>query len=172
MKTIITPIRREEIRELAEYYRRKYIGMSIDKVAQREGILLVREADELVAAHGFATAVPNGKRRKRIPSLSHPGEYIVSKCEWETIWQECIVINSRTELYSVHEGVPDGIQFRPTDPLQFRPTEVFVFWHEFYHLGYSPTRNTAKFFHSFSTTGILDAQEERRANEFAGRMEL
>ena len=159
MKTIVTPVRREEIVALADYYRKKYKGLSIDDVALREDILLVRMPDENVSARGYATAFPKGERRKRIASLTRPGEFIISQCEWETLWQDCIVINSSS-----------GFQPEQLDGLQTRPTENFVFWHEFYHLGYSPTRNTAKFFHSFSTTGALDAQEERRANEFAGLM--
>ena len=197
MKTIVTPVRREEIVALADYYRKKYKGLSIDEVALREDILLVRMPDENVSARGYATAFPKGERRKRIASLTRPGEYIISQCEWETLWQDCIVINTAPQtappLNLPHIGGGDlGSSALRDEDLIPSPSanvegdrfdtkyqkqgvahpasEAFVFWHEFYHLGYSPTRNTAKFFHSFSTTGILDAQEERRANEFAGLM--
>ena len=152
MKTVITPFRREEIAALAKHYREIYDWVSIDDVAEREGIILIREPASEVAARGYAVTVPKGQRRKRIPSLVRPGTYIISDCEWETVWQACIVINSAHEANEESES------------------EEFVFWHEFYHLGYSPTRNTANFFHSFSTTGILDAHEERRANYFAEKM--
>lgn len=119
----------------------------MDQVAECENIILIREPDANSKKAGYACSLKS-ERPKLIPSLSRPGEYILSFREKEIIFHDCIVINP---LY----GIP----------------EREIFWHEFYHLWYSPSRKTTMdFFHQYSTGSALDAQEERRANMFAAFM--
>jgi hypothetical protein len=146
-KFAFAPFRKAEIIGLAAYARKKYEGLTLDQVAERENIILVREPDANSKKAGYACSLKS-ERPKLIPSLSRPGEYILSFREKEIIFHDCIVINS---LY----GIP----------------EREIFWHEFYYLWYSPSRKTTMdFFHQYSTGGALDAQEERRANMFAACM--
>jgi hypothetical protein len=152
MKTPFIPIRRDEIADIARHLKEKYRDMTIDEVATKEDIILVREPAADSKKAGYSVTFPRGKRRKRIPSLARPGTYIVSLSEWETIFQDAIVINTEYDM-------------KP------RLREEEIFWHEFYHLWYSPTVNNARFHNGdYSTAGALDAQEERRANEFARLM--
>ncbi len=139
-----TPIRKAEIIALADAARQKFSGMSIDLVAESENIILIRQPDASSKKAGYACVFPSIKP-KLIPSLSRPGEFVLSFAEKETIYHDCIVLNP---LY----GIP----------------EREIFWHEYYHLWYSPSRKVQMdFFHQFSTSGALDSQEERRANMFA-----
>jgi Zn-dependent peptidase ImmA (M78 family) len=144
MKIAFVPFRKAEIVALAESAREKYRGLSIDEIARRENIILLRQPDAYSKKAGFASSIRIESPRM-IRSLSRPGEYLFSFCEKEISFDDCIVINP---LY----GIP----------------EREVFWHEFYHLWYSPSRkNNKDFFHQFSTGGALDVQEEKRANIFA-----
>src|SRR5689334_20550188 len=139
-----TPFRKNEIIALAKSTREKYSGMSIDEVAERENIILIREPDANSKKAGYACALKS-ETPKRIESLQVPGKFVLSFSEKEISYYDCIVINP---LF----GIP----------------EREIFWHEFYHLWYSPSRQMKmEFFHQFSTGGALDAQEERRANMFA-----
>lgn len=148
-KKVHIPFRRDEIAALAADARERYRGMTIDEVALRENIELVRMPDKSVAKAGFSAAIPvRTKLRKRIPSLARPGEFVVSLTEFETVYHNAIIINTASAI-----------------------AEEEVFWHEFYHLWYSPTVNNARFHEGeYSTAGALDAQEERRANQFAKLM--
>jgi hypothetical protein len=142
-----TPFRKADIVALAESARKKYDGMSIDEVAECENIILIREPDANSKKAGYACAIKSESPRQ-IESLSRSGEFVLSFREKEITFHDCIVINP---LY----GIP----------------EREIFWHEFYHLWYSPSRQMKlDFFHQFSTGGALDAQEERRANMFAAYM--
>jgi hypothetical protein len=191
MKTPFIPIRRDEIAEIARHLKEKYRDMTIDEVAEKEDIILVREPDASSKKAGYSVTFPRGKRRKRIPSLARPGTFIVSVSEWDTIFQDAIVINTeyRPEPPPAHplRGVhPPPHLWRGIKPLEppstnveggwgvapvVAPSEEEIFWHEFYHLWYSPTVNNARFHNGdYSTAGALDAQEERRANEFAKAM--
>jgi hypothetical protein len=143
-KIAFTPFRKAEIIALAEFARKKYFGMSIDEIAERENIILIREPDANSKKAGYACAIKK-ESPKRIESLAAPGTFVLSFHEKEITYHNAIVINP---LY----GIP----------------EREIFWHEFYHLWYSPSRQMRlDFFHQFSTGGALDAQEERRANMFA-----
>jgi hypothetical protein len=143
-KIAYAPIRKAEIIGLARAAREKYFRMNIDQVAECENIILIHEPDALSKKAGYACSLKS-QAPKLIPSLSRPGEYILSFVEKDIIYNDCIVINP---LY----GIP----------------EREIFWHEFYHLWYSPSRKTTMdFFHQYSTGGVLDSQEERRANMFA-----
>jgi hypothetical protein len=142
-----TPFRKAEVIELAESARKKYSGMTIDEVAECENIILVREPDAASKKAGYACSIKS-EVPKRIESLSQPGKFILSFTEKEITFHDSIVINP---LY----GIP----------------EQEIFWHEFYHLWYSPSRRLKlEFFHQFSTGATLDAQEERRANIFAAHV--
>src|SRR4051812_19566450 len=110
------PIRREEIISLAISAREKYSGSSIDQVAERENIILIREPDAASKKAGYASSI-RSESPKRILSVSRPGTYLLSFVEKEITYYDSIVINP---LY----GIP----------------EPEIFWHEFYHLWYSPSR--------------------------------
>jgi hypothetical protein len=143
-KIAFAPFRKAEIVALAEEARKKYHGLSIDEVAELENIILIREPDARSKKAGYASSI-RSEAPKRIASLSRPGSYLLSFSEKEITLHDAIVINP---LY----GIP----------------EQEIFWHEFYHLWYSPTRKMkADFFHQYSTDTVLENQEEKRANIFA-----
>jgi len=82
--------------------------------------------------------------------------------------------------YSRIESMADGSK-RQFDAMVINPEHVNeagelvderqTFWHEYYHLWYSPSRVDSPSDPMFySTRGALHAQEERRANEFAAAM--
>jgi Zn-dependent peptidase ImmA (M78 family) len=143
-RRIYTPLRKAEIISLASTMREKYGRKSIDEIAESENIILIREPDASSKKAGYACVLTSAKS-KRIASLSRPGEFVFSFVEKDTTLYDCIVINPQY-------GIP----------------EQEIFWHEFYHLWYSPSRKgKLDFYHQYSTNGALDAQEERRANTFA-----
>ncbi|MEP7235518.1 MAG: ImmA/IrrE family metallo-endopeptidase [Ignavibacteriota bacterium] len=143
-KIAIAPVRKAEVIALAAAAQAKYSGMKIDEVADRENIILIREPDPDSKKAGYACSLKIVEP-KFIPSVSRPGEYILSFAEKNISYTDCIVINP---LYGI--------------------SDQEIFWHEFYHLWYSPSRKLqADFFHQYSTEGVLDHQEERRANMFA-----
>lgn len=143
-KIAFAPLRKAEIIHLAGTARKKYEGLSIDEIAEIENIILIREPSTDSKKAGYACSLKS-EMPKLIPSVSRPGEFILSFREKEITFHDCIVINP---LY----GIP----------------EREIFWHEFYHLWYSPSRKvTMDFYHQYSTGGVLDTQEERRANMFA-----
>lgn len=148
-KSVHIPFRRDEIASLAAEAHKRYAGLTIDEIAERENIKLVRMPDPHVHKAGFSAAIPvRTNRRKRVSSLARPGEYVLSLTEYEMEYHNAIIINTAS-------GIP----------------EEAIFWHEFYHLWYSPTVNNARFHEGeYSTAGVLDAQEERRANLFASLM--
>ncbi len=154
---MLVPVRTEDILEIADYYKHRYRGYTIDEVAADEDIILVRMPDMLAKKAGYAVSAPVSMRRKRIPSLAMPGRMLISYTEWEQIFQDCIVINT---AYNCSDDV---CKFTA-------PNENEVFWHEFYHVRYSPTENTASGKGAYSMIGVRTAQEERRANTFAGMM--
>lgn len=156
---MLVPIRTEDIRELTDYYKQKYAGYTIDEVAADEDIILVRMPDMLAKKAGYAVSAPVGTRRKRFPSLASPGVMLVSYTEWEPVYQDCIVINT---AYS------DENQMCKTSA----PNENEVFWHEFYHVRYSPSENTSRSGGAYSMIGVRTAHEERRANTFAAMMTI
>src|ERR1051325_11404561 len=114
MKAAFIPFRKAEIIALAESARKKYFSMSIDTVAERENIILIREPGAASKKAGYACSFKS-VTPKKVESLSQPGKFIFSFAEKEITFQDCIVINP---LY----GVP----------------EREIFWHECYHLWYSP----------------------------------
>lgn len=146
-KIAFIPIRRAEIIGLAQAAAKKYRELSLDEIAERENIILVRQPDPTSKKAGYAAAFPT-KKLKRLKSASRPGEFILSFTEIQVTYHDCIVINPQY-------GIP----------------EREVFWHEYYHLWYSPSRKMKMdLFQQFSTGGTLDSQEERRANIFAAYM--
>jgi hypothetical protein len=159
---MLVPVRTDDIRLIAEHFKNKYRGYTIDEVAADEDIILVRMPDTLAKKAGYAVSAPVGVRRKRIPSLVHPGRMIISYTEWEQIYQDCIVINTAYNTENAeNEMCKSGA-----------PNENEVFWHEFYHVRYSPTENTSQTKGAYSMIGVRTAQEERRANTFAALMTI
>src|ERR1043165_4657881 len=144
IRTPFVPPRREEIAALATEAHAKYIGKSIDEVAEEQGFLLIRLADANTTKEGFCCALPT-TRRKRVARIARPGIHIISFTEEEPIYIMAIIITPATAA-----------------------NENEVFWHEYYHLYYSPSRQGgATFFGGYSSGGVLDKQEENRANLFA-----
>jgi hypothetical protein len=151
---MLVPIRKEEIRILASYFRKKFAGLTIDEVAERENIILLRAPDPFARKAGYAQTIPIGKRRKRFRSLANPSIMLTSYVEWETEYADCIVINT---AYREHPDVP-------------AIDERIVFWHEFYHLRYSPTKNSLQEETDYSFEYIPHIREENRADMFAREM--
>ena len=144
IRQAFVPYRRDEIIALAHHTREQFAAHSIDEVAERQGILFLRRPDPNATKAGFS-CIMKRKRRKRIPSIARPGKYVFSFHEFEEVIDEVIVIN----------------------PL-CAPNEQEVFWHEYYHLYYSPSRSGGSaYIGGYSTSGVLDKQEEWRANLFA-----
>ncbi|MEO6941163.1 MAG: hypothetical protein ABI444_13700 [Candidatus Kapaibacterium sp.] len=138
------PMRRDELILLAAEARKKYAGMSIDEVADREHVFLHRERGPAAASGGYAFAQIE---------MGWDGQPYVF---------EAIVLNPEFQ-----------------NPHGERISEREIFWHEYFHLWYSPSMidSPDRFLHHYSTVGVLHAQEERRANEFTaavlvGKLEL
>lgn len=144
IRQAFVPYRRDEIIALAHHTREQFATYSLDEVAERQGILFLRRPDPNATKAGFS-CIMKRKRRKRIPSVARPGKYVFSFHEFEEVFDEVIVIN----------------------PLCTN-NEQEVFWHEYYHLYYSPSRSGGTDYPDvYLTSGVLDKQEEWRANLFA-----
>ncbi|MBS1903909.1 MAG: hypothetical protein JSS75_09410 [Bacteroidetes bacterium] len=144
MKQAFTPYRTDEVIALARNAARRFAGRTIDEIAETEGIILVRLPDAHAEREGFCSilSVPSPKP---FASAAATDEIRYSFTEEIHVTYPAIVIN----------------------PLRCK-NEAVVFWHEYYHLLYSPYRSSqATFFDGYSTRGVLDKQEERRANLFA-----
>jgi hypothetical protein len=140
------PPRRDEIAALAAETRTRYAGKSIDAIAEDEHLLLIRQPDPNTTKEGFCCVLPR-TRRKRLASSARPDNELISFAEEEKIFINVIIINPCA-----------------TD------NEPEVFWHEYYHLLYSPSRSGVTFYGGYSSGGVLDKQEENRANLFAACM--
>jgi hypothetical protein len=136
--------RQEEILRLAEGIRARFDPSKIDEVAIAYDITLIRSRGSDVNAAGFAYTWTEHDPIF-IDSLSHPGQPLRVWGEKEKSTKRAIAINSNSEL-----------------------PEREIFWHEFYHLFYSPESvdRAEEFKHSFSVS-VLHSKEERRADEFA-----
>lgn len=144
MREAFTPYRRQDIVALAAAARQKHRGRSIDRVADAEGIVFMRVPDPNGTREGFSCMLTS-RVPKKIESSSDDRSMIFSFAEEVEVDYPAIVLN----------------------PLCCRH-EAEVFWHEYYHLWYSPSRKgAASFYNGYSTEGALDKQEERRANLFA-----
>jgi hypothetical protein len=144
MKQAFTPYRTHEIIDLAVAARERHDGRSIDEIAEAEEIILMRIPDAAATRAGFS-CILKYPSAKPIASSANAGAALFSFAEQIEVQYPAIVIN----------------------PLR-TDNEREVFWHEYYHLWYSPSRNTnASFFTEYSTAGVMDRQEERRANLFA-----
>lgn len=146
IKTPFVPLRREEIVALAVEARKRFVGKNIDQVAEYEGLLLIRQPDPNTTKEGFCCVLPT-TRRKRLASSVRPDWQLISFAEKEKVFINAIIIN------------PCATN-----------NEVEVFWHEYYHLLYSPSRSGVTFYGGYSSGGVLDKQEENRANLFAAYM--
>ncbi len=136
--------RREQILLLADELRNRFDPRNIDRITQEYQILLVRKAGSSSGAAGFAH-VEYRQRPEFIESLARPGEFLPV---WESQSSErftSIVINANSSI-----------------------PEAEIFWHEFYHLYYSPEsiQGSQRFEHRFLIE-LSDNIEERRADEFA-----
>jgi Zn-dependent peptidase ImmA (M78 family) len=137
------PPRRDEIAALAAETRTRYAGKSIDAIAEDEHLLLIRQPDPNTTKEGFCCVLPR-TRRKRLTSSARPDTELISFAEEEKTFINAIIIN----------------------PCATNNQEE-VFWHEYYHLLYSPSRSGVTFYGGYSSGGVLDKQEEGRANLFA-----
>ena len=143
--TLLAPIRRDEILKLAAETRSRFSSASIDDVAHKTDIILVRTNGPFGKDAGFAH-IDFFQEPIFIESLARPFEKIRAWGHRNPRTVRSIVINPNA-------GIP----------------EREVFWHEYFHLFYSPhaVQRSERFMHRFSTEGALHRQEERRANEFA-----
>ena len=144
-RNVHTPPRTDEIVALARRAKALYAGLTIDQIAEREGIILQR-INGAGSDVGGLSYVEIMTRPKLVESLAQPGKYIRVRGQVEKYPLEFIVIN------------PD-----------YPASEEEIFWHELYHLWYSPSGSglLGSRVNCFSTHGILNDQEERRANTFA-----
>jgi hypothetical protein len=136
--------RREEFIRVAAELRARFNLLDIDRIAEECHILLIRTSGSKEGAAGFAH-VEYYARPEYIESLARPGELLPV---WEPEAMErlaSIVINTLSRI-----PAPE------------------IFWHEWYHLFYSPERvqGSQRFEHRF-LAAISDSMEERRADEFA-----
>lgn len=144
MRQAFTPYRIDEVIALARATAERFRGLSIEEIAEQEGIILQLLADPVATKEGFC-CVLSLVHPKTIASEAKTGAVLFSFEEEEVTTHPAIVIN----------------------PARAGKIEE-VFWHEYYHLLYSPSRpGGATFFGGYSTAGVLDKQEERRADVFA-----
>ena len=117
----------------------------LDRIAELEGIVLVRVAGPIGKDAGMAH-IYETLRDPWMPSLAAPGE-------WRRVWAPKVRVLVRSITINPNAGVP----------------EPEVFWHEYYHLCYSPTgtQHSERLRHTYSTEGVLHHREERRADAFA-----
>jgi Zn-dependent peptidase ImmA (M78 family) len=126
------PLRSDEIRLLAEDLRQKLDCRDIEKVAQKEKIILHRSPGPAKRG-GFSYGVVE----EDIEGVLRPMLAIVINTDHRT-------------------------------PAGERVPESEIFWHEYYHLFYSPSANDWLIDAShYSLEQAGHAQEERRAQEFA-----
>ncbi|SRR5579883_661769 len=137
--------RRDKIVQLAEEIRQRYDPTNIDDVAKTNSLILVRTPGAEGRDAGFAY-VHYTQAPLYIESLARPEEELRVWGNSERNYIRSIVINTNA-------GIP----------------EAEIFWHEWYHLFYSPLgiQRSERFEHHYSTEGAVHNQEERRADEFA-----
>jgi hypothetical protein len=143
--TLLAPIRRQDILKLAAETRNRFSTASIDDVAHMTDIILVRTRGPFGKDAGFAH-IDFLQEPVFIESLARPFERV-------RVWGHTKPEPIRSIVINSNGGIP----------------EREVFWHEYFHLFYSPhaVQHSERFTHRFSTEGALHHQEERRANEFA-----
>ena len=144
-KLVATPIRRETIMQSAERIRNLTRGLPIEEVARKMEIILTCFDDPEIKIGGYAY-VTSTEEPLFVDSLARDGGIVRVLGASKQYPHRAIVINRGYGL-----------------------SDAEVFWHEFYHLFFSPESRdvSTDFRHVFSTEGALHAQEERRANEFA-----
>ena len=150
MQTIFTPVRRDKILRLASEIRERYGPSKIEEAAAENGVVLVRTQGSAGRDAGFAY-IHFARQPSYIESLSRPEDPLL-------VWGSMAADSpSKAPIRSIVINTNSGI------------AEHEIFWHEWYHLFYSPIgiQRSERFEHHFSTEGALHAQEERRADEFA-----
>src|SRR5579872_2879364 len=135
--SIATPVRRADILRLALETRARFDPQNIEDASKRSEIVLVMTSGPVGKDAGFAY-IEFTRRPRYIQSLSHPYEPLRAWGDWAKELIRSIVINTNS-------GIPQGE----------------IFWHEFYHLFYSPhaLQRSERFEHHFSTEGALHSQE-------------
>lgn len=144
MPVRISPIGGERILHLAEEIRSRFEPREIDAAANSSDILLIRIAGGTSAAAGFAH-IGFVHSPEFIESLANPGERI-------RVWER-----NDEKLRSIVINTDSAVP------------EAEIFWHEWYHLFYSPEsiQRSESFDHRFMLESAIDSREERRADEFA-----
>jgi len=150
MRTISTPVRRDEILRLAEEIRQRFGSSKIEEAAAENGVVLVRTEGAVGRDAGFAY-VQFVRKPSYVESLSRPEDPLLV---WGSMFGDD---SSREPIRSIVINTNSGI------------AECEVFWHEWFHLFHSPLgiQRSERFEHRFSTEAALHSQEERRADEFA-----
>jgi hypothetical protein len=130
---------------LAAEIRERFGACTIDDVALAQNIILIRTDGPHGKDAGFAR-LHFIQRPAYLESLARPGEFV-------RLWQYACRIPIRSIAINRNASIP----------------EPEIFWHEYYHLYYSPSgiQQSERILHHYSTEGALHFREERRANEFA-----
>ncbi len=144
-ETLSTRHRSTVFLHLAREIRSRFDPRNIESVAAASDIVLVRSSGPENREAGFAY-IEYVRRPVFVESLSHPEEPI-------RVWGRSRLEPLRSIVLNTNSGIP----------------EWEIFWHEYYHLFYSPQglQHGERFEHHYSTEGVLHSREERRADEFA-----
>lgn len=143
------PLRDEEVVALGRAARLKYAGMSIEEVIEYEGIRLLMSDEKPKTVGGFSKVLFMPKELY-FESLVH------DDLEIESRWPRLLIRIPFITLVKQYERHGERVSFEQG------------FWHEYFHLGWSENLepyDPRK--HEWITHGVLDAQDEKRADLFS-----
>lgn len=139
------PLRRSDVFQLAEHYRRLFGNLSIPEIAEKCGIHLRRE-DGLEGGPDGVAVIESILRPIAVDSLATPGNQI-------PVWGSRARQELRVILINRASRLP----------------EREIWWHEFYHIMNSP-RVSTRSVHAFDSRAHEYRVEERRADDFTAAM--
>ena len=130
--------------DLAQEIRDRYNIHEIDTVAEQNDIFLIRSRGKSNGPAGFAH-VEHHTSNEWIESLARPGDML-------RVWEPHNTKHRYSIVININSPIP----------------EAEIFWHEYYHIFYSPEgiQGNRSFEHRYLVE-LSDTIEERRANEFA-----
>lgn len=143
------PLRDEEVVALGRATRLKYAGMSIEDVARNESIILQIVSFAELHRGGISVFQP-------VDTFYVFESLVDDDCFIESRYP---LARSTIKLITLaYDYVRDGEHIAIEQ----------IFWHEYYHMNWSP--ELAPYdpdAHEYATHGVLDAQDENRADLFA-----
>jgi hypothetical protein len=143
------PLRDDEVVALGRATRLKYAGRSIEEVARQESIIL-QIASYAELKRGGISICQAIDTFYVFESLVDPDRFIESRYP---------AFESTIKLIAIaHDHIRDAEAISLDE----------IFWHEYFHLNWSPELepfDPAK--HEYTTHGVLDKQDEARADLFA-----